>query len=172
MASFKLPNLITALVILTLLIISFTGGIYGALAHQKHNKKLRMQSIVRHELAEEHARRAGENVERQMNLERGRVKEEEDEEDERGGRRVGEREKEGVGKGRGDELGDKSKRVTVALNGVEIDVDTGHELGNDGMGVVDLEGGEAKDGDEEKRGKQARKKKVRWSLFGRQEVSV
>ena len=137
---------------------------------------------MRHELAEEHARRARENVERERNLECGRVKEEEEEEreDVRGGRRVGEThvvESKGVGKGRGDELGDKSKRVTVALNGVEIDIDTGHELGDDGMGVVDLEARDGEDAvagvlDEEKGGKQARKKKVRWSLFGRQEVSV
>ena len=55
---------------MVLLLISFLGGMYGTIKHRERNKKKRLQSIVKHELAAEQARIARENVEREMRKER------------------------------------------------------------------------------------------------------
>ena len=83
---------------MVLLLISFLGGIYGTIKHRERNKKKRLQSIVKHELATEQARMARENVEREMRMER------ETEEKLK-------REKEGQGGDKGGQDGDVEKCV-------------------------------------------------------------
>ena len=66
----KWPNLITGLIVtLLLLLLSFLGGIYGTIKHRQRSKKLRLQSIVKHDLAAAEARMAVLNVERERRLE-------------------------------------------------------------------------------------------------------
>ena len=132
----KPANLATGLAVMILLLISFLGGIYGTIKHRERNKKKRLQSIVKHELAAEQARQARENVERELRREeeerRGRQSRRGDIGDVERGPGVGESKSGSQGrsdsqKGVEKEMETEIGKVKVTLNGVEIDPETGRE---------------------------------------------
>ncbi len=130
------PNLITGLVVMLLLLFSLLGGIYGTIKHRERNKKKRLQSIAKHEVAKEQARQAKDNVEMEMREEEkrkrtegvvdmGKVEQQNAGVDEDRGRSRRAHEESGTEKQIETEIGE----VKVTLNGIKVDLETRREPG-------------------------------------------